>query len=92
VGQGLLLRAIVGHLVVDLQDVFQVVALGRDEEYACSCSFKVQGTIEVHILVPRLLRQWGLLDLCDNPPRKIPYYHLRPILWSLSNSKVSSCR
>jgi hypothetical protein len=31
--------------------------------------------------------------VCDNPPRKIPYYRLRPIhFWSLSNSKVSSCR
>jgi hypothetical protein len=30
---------------------------------------------------------------CDNPPKKIPYYHLKPNpLWSLSNSKVSSCR
>jgi hypothetical protein len=30
---------------------------------------------------------------CDNPPRKIPYYHLKPIHFGhLSNSKVSSCR
>jgi hypothetical protein len=30
---------------------------------------------------------------CDNLPRKIPYYRLRPIhFWSLSNNKVSSCR
>jgi hypothetical protein len=30
---------------------------------------------------------------CDNPPRKIPYYRLRPIHFGhLSNSKVSSCR
>jgi hypothetical protein len=32
--QGLILGAIVGRLVVDLQDVFQMIALGRDEEYA----------------------------------------------------------
>jgi hypothetical protein len=30
---------------------------------------------------------------CDIPPRKISYYRLKTNpLWSLSNSKVSSCR
>jgi hypothetical protein len=33
--------AIVGHLVVDLQDISQVVALGQNEEYALACSIKV---------------------------------------------------
>jgi hypothetical protein len=35
VNQGLILSTIVGCLVVDLQDVLQVIALGGDEEYAC---------------------------------------------------------
>jgi hypothetical protein len=64
VDQGLILGAIVRWLVVDLQDIFQVIALGRDKEYACVCSFKVQGTIEVHLLMLRLLRRWRLLGLC----------------------------
>jgi hypothetical protein len=64
VDQSLVLDTIVGRLVVDLQDIFQVIALGRDEEYAYACSFKVQGTIEVHLPVLRLLRRWGLLGLC----------------------------
>jgi hypothetical protein len=34
VDQGLVLCAIVGRLVVDLEDVFQLTALWRDEEYA----------------------------------------------------------
>jgi hypothetical protein len=30
---------------------------------------------------------------CDNPPRKVPYYRLRPLhFWSLSHNKVPSCR
>jgi hypothetical protein len=52
--QGLVLGAIVGRFVVDLQDVLQMIAMGRDEEYACACSFKVQGTIEVHLPMLRL--------------------------------------
>jgi hypothetical protein len=38
-----------------------VIALGRDEEDACA--FKVQGTIEVHLPVLRLLRRQRLLGL-----------------------------
>jgi hypothetical protein len=35
---------------------------------------------------------WSAEPACDNPPRKIPYYHLiTDPLWLLSNSKVSSC-
>jgi hypothetical protein len=64
VDQGLVLNAIVARLVVDLQDVFQMIALEKDKEYACACSFKVQRTIELHLLVLRLLRWWGLLGLC----------------------------
>jgi hypothetical protein len=41
-----------------------MVALGRDEEYACACSFEIQGTIEVHLPGLRLLRRQGLLGLC----------------------------
>jgi hypothetical protein len=40
-----------------------VVSLRGDEEYTCACSFEVQGTIEVHLLVLQLLRRWGLLGL-----------------------------
>jgi hypothetical protein len=62
--QGLVFGAVVGHLVVDLQDVFQVIALRGDEEYSHTRPFEVQGTIKVHLRVLRLLRQWGLLGLC----------------------------
>jgi hypothetical protein len=41
-----------------------MIAIGRDEEYACAYSFKVQGTIEVHLPVLWLLRRWRLLGLC----------------------------
>jgi hypothetical protein len=41
-----------------------VVSLGRDEEDACTCTFKVQGAVEVHLLVLRLLRRRGLLGRC----------------------------
>jgi hypothetical protein len=63
--QGLILRAVVGRFVVDLQDVFQVIALGGDEEdaCACSCAFEVQRTVEVHLPVLRLLNRRGLLGL-----------------------------
>jgi hypothetical protein len=39
--QGLVLGTIVGRFVVDLQDVLQMIALGRNEENACACSFEV---------------------------------------------------
>jgi hypothetical protein len=61
--QGLVLSAIVGRLVMDLQDVLQVIALGRDEEDACACPFEVQGTVELHLLVLRLLHRRRLLGL-----------------------------
>jgi hypothetical protein len=41
-----------------------MIALWRDEEDACTCSFEVQGIIEVHLSVFRLLRRRGLLGLC----------------------------
>jgi hypothetical protein len=62
--QGLILGTIVGRFVVDLQDVLQMITLGRNEEDTCAYSFEVQGTIEVHLLVLRLLRRRGLLSLC----------------------------
>jgi hypothetical protein len=38
-------------------------------------------------------RPWSAEPACDNPPRKIPYYHLiTDPIWLLSNSNVSSCR
>jgi hypothetical protein len=40
-----------------------VIALGRDEEDACACNFEVQRTVEVHLLVFRLLRRRRLLGL-----------------------------
>jgi hypothetical protein len=61
--QGLILDAVVGSLVVDIQDVFQVIALGRDEEDACACALEVQGTVEVHLAVLWLLRRWWLRGL-----------------------------
>jgi hypothetical protein len=39
--QGLVLGAIVGRLVMDLQDILLVIALGRDEEDAFACVFEV---------------------------------------------------
>jgi hypothetical protein len=80
VNQGLILSTIVGRLVVDLQDVFQMITMGRDEEYTCVCSFKVQGIIEVHLLVLRLLRRWGLLGLC--PLRDEVYMGLDGLSWT----------
>jgi hypothetical protein len=41
-----------------------MIALGRDEEDACTCSFKVQGTVEVHFPMLWLLCRQGLLGLC----------------------------
>jgi hypothetical protein len=64
VDQGLVLDAVVGRFVVDLQDILQMIALGRNEEDACSCSFEVQGNVEVHFPVFRILRRRGLLGLC----------------------------
>jgi hypothetical protein len=61
--QGLILGVVVGRLVVDSQDLLQVITLGRDEEDACACTFEVQGTIEVHLPVLRLLRRRRLLGL-----------------------------
>jgi hypothetical protein len=40
-----------------------VIALWRDLEDACTCSFEVQGTVEVHLPVFRLLPRRGLLGL-----------------------------
>jgi hypothetical protein len=60
---------------VDLYDVFQVISLGREEEYAYAYSFKVQGTIEVHLQMLRLLHRWGLLGL--RPLRDEIYEELR---------------
>jgi hypothetical protein len=39
-----------------------VIALRGDEEYTCTRSFEVQGSIKVHLPVLRLLCQWGLLS------------------------------
>jgi hypothetical protein len=66
--QGLVLGTVVGRLVMDLQDVLQVIVLGRDEEDACAWTFEVQGTIEVYLLVLWLLcwrRLLGLRPLGD---------------------------
>jgi hypothetical protein len=40
-----------------------VIALGRDKENTYACSFEVQGTVEVHLPVLRLLRRRRLLGL-----------------------------
>jgi hypothetical protein len=61
--QGLVLGAAVGRVVVDLYDILQMIALGRDEEDACTCSLEVQGTVEVHFPMLRLLCWQGLLGL-----------------------------
>jgi hypothetical protein len=61
--QGLILGAVVGHFVVDLQDILQVIALEGDEENACACAFKVQRIVKVHLPVLRLLRRRRLLGL-----------------------------
>jgi hypothetical protein len=42
-----------------------MIALGRDEEDTCTCCFEVQGTIEVHFPMLRLLRRRGLLGICS---------------------------
>jgi hypothetical protein len=41
-----------------------MITLGRDEPNACTCSFEVQGTVEVHFPMLRLLCRRGLFGLC----------------------------
>jgi hypothetical protein len=62
--QGFILCSIVGGLVVDLQDVLELFSLRRDEQYACTYSFEVEGVVEVHYPVFRPLFGRGHLDLC----------------------------
>jgi hypothetical protein len=41
---------------------------------------------------PNLMLAQIRASRCDNPPKKIPYYRLKPIHFGhLSNSKLSSC-
>jgi hypothetical protein len=49
---------------VNLQDVFELLSLRRDKQYSCAYSYEVEGTVEVHCLVFRLLLGRGHLDLC----------------------------
>jgi hypothetical protein len=39
-------------------------SLRRDEQYACTCPFEVEGAVEVHYPVFRPLLGRGHLDLC----------------------------
>jgi hypothetical protein len=64
VDQGFILRSIAGGLVVDLQDALERFSLRSDEKYACTCPFEVEGVVEVHYPVFRLLLRRGHLDLC----------------------------
>jgi hypothetical protein len=64
VDQGFILCSIVGGLVVDLQDILELFSLRRDEQYACTRPFEVEGAVEVHYLVFRSLLGRGHLDLC----------------------------
>jgi hypothetical protein len=50
-------------------------SLRRDEQYACTLPFEVEGAIEVHYLVFRPLLGKGHLDLC--PLRHKVCEHLR---------------
>jgi hypothetical protein len=59
-----------------------VVALGRDKEDACTCAFKVQGAIEEHLPVPRLLRRWGLLGLCPLGDEIVEDLGLNGLSWA----------
>jgi hypothetical protein len=58
------LCAVVGGFVVNLQDVFKLLSLRRDKQYSCTCSFEVEGTVQVHYRVFRPLLGRGHLDLC----------------------------
>jgi hypothetical protein len=75
VNHGFILCTVVGGLVVYLQDVLELFSLERDEQYACACTFEVEGTVEVHYLVFRPLLGRGHLDFC--PLRHEVYEDLR---------------
>jgi hypothetical protein len=60
VDQGFILCSIVGGLVVDLQDVLELFSLRRDEKYACTRPFEVDGAVKVHYPVFRLLLGTGI--------------------------------
>jgi hypothetical protein len=62
--QGFIFCSIVGGLLVDLQDILELFSLRRDEQYAYTCPFEVEGTVEVHYPVFRPLLGRGHLDLC----------------------------
>jgi hypothetical protein len=64
VDQGFVLCTVVGGLVMDLQDVLELLSLRRDKQYTYAYSFKVEGVVEVHYPVFRLLLERGHLDLC----------------------------
>jgi hypothetical protein len=49
---------------VDLQDVLELFSLRRDQQYACTYPFEVEGIVEVHYPVFRPLLGRGHLDLC----------------------------
>jgi hypothetical protein len=58
-----------------------VVALGQDEEDACACALKVQGAVEVHLLVLQLLCRRGLLGLCPLGDEISEDLRLDGLLW-----------
>jgi hypothetical protein len=49
---------------VNLQDILELFSLRRDEQYACTRTFEVEGAIKVHYPVFRPLLGRGNLDLC----------------------------
>jgi hypothetical protein len=57
--------AVVGGLVVNLQDVLKLLPLRKDKQHACSYTFEVEGAVEVHYPVFRPLLGRGHLDLCS---------------------------
>jgi hypothetical protein len=64
VDQSFILCTIVGGLVVNLQDVLELFSLRRNEQYACTHPFEVEGAIKVHYPVFMPLLRSGHLDFC----------------------------
>jgi hypothetical protein len=75
VDQGFVLCTVVAGLVVNLQDVLELLSMRRDKQYSCTCSFEVEGTVEVHYLVFRPFLGRGHLDHC--PLRHNVFEYLR---------------
>jgi hypothetical protein len=81
---------------VNLQDVLKLLHLRRDKQHACTCSFEVEGAVEVHYPVFRPLVGRGILISVHSDTKSARIYDLIACLGQnlMSNSPSSSsgCR